>query len=181
LTKRVNSLQPVPVFSTEQPLDSSNLAVPKEKEIRMKVFCQPLFALCILAIPLFAGALLLEVANPASNPEAMRNHAVLVVRTTACHSPGETSVTATAEGVVNGTRKSIPLKVISLSTAGTFAVTREWPEQGTWAIKVVATNPEYHDYATSVLVPIRSDSVQLSSAKHYFRRPTDAEVSLALN
>ena len=147
----------------------------------MKVFCQPLLALSILAVPLFAGALLLDVGNPVSNPEAMKNHAVLVARITACHSPGETTVTATAEGVVNRMRKSIPLKVISLSTAGTFAVTREWPNEGTWAIKLVATNPEYRDYATSVLVPIRSDSVQLSAAKHYFRRPTDADVSLALN
>jgi hypothetical protein len=147
----------------------------------MKLFCKPLFALSILTIPLFAGALLLEVGNPPSNPEAMKNHAVLVARITACHSPGETTVTATAEGVVNGMRKSIPLKVISLSTAGTFAVTREWPNEGTWAIKLVATNPEYRDYATSVLVPIRSDSVQLSAAKHYFHKPTDAEVSLALN
>jgi len=147
----------------------------------MKVFPKALFVLPILAVPLLAGALLLEVGNPAVNPEAMKQHAVLVARITACHSPGETNVTATAEGVVNGMRKSIPLKVISLSTAGTFAVTREWPEQGTWAIQLVATNPEYRDYATSVLVPIRSDSVQLAAAKHYFHRPTDAEVSLALN
>jgi len=147
----------------------------------MKLFHKPLFALSILAVPLFAGALLLEVGNPASNPEAMKNHAILVARITACHAPGETTVTATAEGVVDGVRKSIPLKVISLSASGTFAVAREWPEQGAWAIKLVATNPEYRDYATSVLVPIRNDSVQLSAAKHYFRRPTDAEVSLALN
>ncbi len=147
----------------------------------MKVLSRPLFALSTLAVPLFAGALLLQVGNPASNPEAVRNHAVLVAQITACHSPGETTVTATAEGVVNGMRKSIPLKVISLSTAGTFAVAREWPNEGAWAIKLVATNPAYRDYATSVLVPIRSDSLQLSAAKYYFHRPTDAEVSLALN
>jgi hypothetical protein len=147
----------------------------------MRGFCKPLITLSVLAVPLFAGALLLEVGNPASNPEAVRNHAILVARITACHSPGETTVTATAEGVVNGMRKSIPLKVISLSTAGTFAVTREWPNEGAWAIKLVATNPDYRDYTTSVLVPIRHDSVQLTAAKHYFRRPTDAEVSLALN
>jgi hypothetical protein len=125
--------------------------------------------------------LLLEVSNPALNPEALNSHAVLVARITACHSPEKTTVQATAEGVVNGLRKSIPLKVISLTTAGTFAVAHEWPEQGTWAIKMVATNPEYKDYATSVLVPIRRDSVQLSAAKHYFHAPTDAEVSMALN
>ena len=46
---------------------------------------------------------------------------------------------------------------------------------------MVATNPEYKNYATSVMVPIQNDSVQLSAAKHYYRMPTDAEVSLALN
>ncbi|MDQ2844534.1 MAG: hypothetical protein M3Y72_26500 [Acidobacteriota bacterium] len=147
----------------------------------MKSLGRPLFALSILAVPLFAGALLLEVGNPASNPEALRSHAVLVARITACHSPEKTTVAATAEGVLNGLRKSIPLKVLSLSTAGTFAVAREWPEQGTWVIKMVATNPDYKDYATSVVVPIHNDSVQLSAAKHYFHAPTDAEVSLALN
>lgn len=147
----------------------------------MNSLWKPLFALSTLAIPLFAGALLLEVGNPSANPEALRNHAVLVARITACHSPEKTTVSATAEGIVNGVRQSIPLKVISLSTAGTFAVTRQWPEQGTWAVKMVATNPEYKDYATSVVVPLRNDSAQLSAAKHYFHAASDAEVSLALN
>jgi hypothetical protein len=147
----------------------------------MKLPWKPLFAVCTLAVPLFAGALLLEVGNPSSNPEALSNHAVLVARITACHSPEKTTVSATAEGVVDGKRQSIPLKVISLSTAGTFAVTREWPEQGTWAIKMVATNPDYKDYATSVVVPVHKDEVQLSVAKYYFHAPSNAEVSLALN
>jgi len=147
----------------------------------MKVLMKTAFALPVLVLPLFAGALLLEVGDPVANPEAVRNHAVLLARTTACHSPGETTVAATAEGVVNGMRKSIPLKVITLSTAGTFAVARQWPEQGRWVIQLVATNPEYKNYATSVLVPITNDGVELSAARHYFHAPTDAEVSLALN
>ena len=147
----------------------------------MKPLWKPLLGLSVMAVPLFAGALLLEVGNPVSNPEALRDHAVLVVRTTACHSPEKTTVSATAEGVVNGVRQSIPLKVITLSTAGTFAVTHEWPEQGAWAVKMVATNPEYKNYATSVVVPIHGDSAQLSMAKHYTHAANSAEVSLALN
>jgi hypothetical protein len=147
----------------------------------MKSLWRPLFSLCALAVPLFAGALLLEVGDPAENAEALRNHAVLVARTTACHSPGKTTVSATAEGMLNGARQTIPLKVISLSTPGTFAVAREWPHQGTWVIKMIATNPEYKDYATGVVVPVRNGSVQLAVAKHYFHAPSDAEVSAALN
>jgi hypothetical protein len=137
--------------------------------------------LTLLVAPLFAGALLLEVGNPSANPEALAKHAVLVARITACHSPEKTTITATAEGIVNGERKSIPLRVISLSTAGTFAVTREWPEQGIWAVKMVANNPDYKDYATSVVVPITKDAVQLSAVKHYSHVATDAEVAASLN
>lgn len=147
----------------------------------MNSMWRPLLALCVLSFPLFAGALLLEVSDPAGNPEALSHHAVLVVRTTACHSPGKTTVSATAEGILNGARQSIPLKVISLSTPGSFAVVREWPQRGTWAIKMAATNPDYKDYATSVVVPVRYGSVQLAAAKHYFHAPSDAEVSAALN
>jgi hypothetical protein len=147
----------------------------------MKSFRKFLCALCIVATPLFAGALVLDVGNPASNPEALKNHAVLVARISACRSPERTTVSATAEGVVNGVRQSIPLKVTSLSVAGTFAIAREWPQAGNWAIKMVATNPDYKDYATSVVVPFQNDSPQLSAVKHYFHAPTANEVSLALN
>lgn len=147
----------------------------------MKILTKSLCALPLLAAPSFAGALLLQVGNPTSNPEAARNHAVLLARTTACHSPGETKIVATAEGVVNGTRKSLPLTVIPLSPDGTFGVTHEWPAEGTWAIQLVATNPEYQNYATSVLIPVRHDSVQFPAAKHYYHAPTAAEVASALN
>ncbi len=147
----------------------------------MKTLWKFSFALAMLAAPLLAGALLLEVGNPAAYPEAVAKHAVLVARITACHSPEKTTVTATAEGMVNGARRSIPLKVISLSTPGTFAVTREWPEQGTWAVKMIATNPDYKGYATSAVVPIEKDSARLGAVKHYFYSPTDAEVAMSLN
>ena len=71
----------------------------------MRSLWNSLLALSILAAPLLAGALRLEVGNPATNQEALAQHAVLVAWTTACHSPQKTSLTATAEGVVNGIRK----------------------------------------------------------------------------
>jgi hypothetical protein len=147
----------------------------------MRTLFKPVFGLCIMAAPLFAGALLLEVGNPAANPEAIEKRAVVLARITACHSPEKTTVTASAEGVINGIRQTIPLKVISLSTAGTFAVTREWPEEGNWAVKMIATNPDYKDYATAVVVPIQRNLAESGAAKHYSHAPTEAEVSLSLN
>jgi hypothetical protein len=147
----------------------------------MRSLWNSLLALSILAAPLLAGALRLEVGNPATNQEALAQHAVLVAWTTACHSPEKTSLTATAEGVVNGIRKSIPLKVLSLSTPGTFAVTRDWPNEGTWAIKIVATNPEYKDYATSAVVPIQNNAAQTTAVRRFYHAPTESELSISLN
>ena len=146
----------------------------------MKMFFRPLFALTIAAAPIFAGTLWLQIGSPA-NPEALEKHAVLVAQVGACRSPEKTTVTATAEGVVNGLRKSIPLKVIPLSTPSTFAVTREWPDEGVWAVKMIVTNPDYKDFANSAVVPIQKNSAQLAAIKHYVHAPTEAEVSASLN
>jgi len=113
----------------------------------------------ILAAPLFAGALTLQVDDPRSNPEAMAKNAVVVTHITACHSPEKTTVTATAEGLVNGQRQTIPLKVVSLSQPGAFAVSRQWPQQGTWTVKMTATNPDYPNYSNSVTVPLKPDTL----------------------
>jgi hypothetical protein len=147
----------------------------------MRTAVKSLAAVLLVGLPLLAGALMLEIGNPASNPEALSKHAALVARTTACHSPEKTSMTAMAEGVIDGQRRSIPLKLIPLSTPGTFAITREWPSVGTWAVKIVARNPEYKDYATGALVPFEANSVEWAAVKHYFHEPTGKEVAAMLD
>jgi hypothetical protein len=123
----------------------------------------------------------LDIGNPSANQEAVAKHAVLVARMTACNSPEKTTVTASAEGVVDGMRKSIPLKIVPLSTAGTYAITREWPTEGSWAVRMVATNPDYKDYTASVLVPLDNGALQWASVKHYYRHPpAEAEVAAVL-
>ncbi|HLH01620.1 MAG TPA: hypothetical protein VKX25_02535 [Bryobacteraceae bacterium] len=132
-----------------------------------------------LAIPLCAGALALQILNPADSAEAQSKHLVLLARTTACHSPDKTRISASAEGMANGARQSIPLRVIALSVPGTFGVAQEWPAQGQWVVKVVATNPEYQNYATGALVAFENGSRQSASSRTYFHAPTEAE-TLAL-
>jgi hypothetical protein len=122
----------------------------------------------------------LELGNPAANPEAAAKQAVLVARITACHAPEKTALTATAEGVTNGGRESIPLKVIRLSKPDSFAVTRQWPESGEWVVKIVATNPQYKNYATSVLVPVGGNSFKWAGVKYFPHAPTNAEVDASL-
>ena len=145
------------------------------------MFPKTLLALCALTgSVLLAGGLWLEVGNPAANPEAKEKGAALVLRIMACKSPEKTNITATAEGIVEGSRRTVALRVIPLSTPGTFAVTREWPSEGNWAVRAVATNPEYKDYATGVVVRIEQGGFDRADVKRFYHAPTPTEVDTAL-
>ena len=127
------------------------------------------FVSSLAALPMLAGALIIQIGNPAANLEAQAKHAAIVARITACHSPEKTIVTAKATGSVDGRQQSIPLHVISLSTPGTYAVTHEWPEQGDWVIQFEATNPDYKNYATGARVEVNGNTVEWTKVKPYVR------------
>jgi hypothetical protein len=134
----------------------------------------------LVAVPVFAGALTLEVSNANSSPEAQSKNAVAVARITACQSPEKTVVTATAEGIVEGKRTSMPLKVLALLAPGTFAVTHEWPAEGIWTVRFEATNPDYRNYATGVVVPVHKDGIHRAEAKPVYHATTEQDVNSAL-
>lgn len=68
---------------------------------------------------------------------------VLLVQADGCHGPGAT-VSATAEGIVNGRRRSIPLRLSKVRTdaAGnvTYALRRQWPTEGTWVVSLTGVS-----------------------------------------
>jgi len=138
------------------------------------------FAASFVAVPVFAGALTLQVDEAGANREATTKHAIVVAHITACHSPEKTMVTATAEGIVKGKHQTIPLKVIHLSEPGAFAVAREWPREGSWTVKMVATNPDYKDYATSIVVPIDGEVANRAAAKVFYHAASADEVDSVL-
>ncbi|HEV8234449.1 MAG TPA: hypothetical protein VGP84_07610 [Gemmatimonadaceae bacterium] len=45
-------------------------------------------------------------------------------------------VSGTAEGIVNGSRRSIALRFDSTGRPGVFAVRRQWPSDGTWLLRI---------------------------------------------
>ena len=50
--------------------------------------------------------------------------------------PAMGDVTGTAEGLVNGARKTIPLRIDKTSHPGVFAVSKQWPAEGTWLLRI---------------------------------------------
>ena len=136
-----------------------------------------IFVLAFTVVPLFAGALTLQIGNPSASKEAQSKNAAAVVEVLACHSPEKTTVTATAIGSVDGKQQIVLLKVLALSKSGMYAVTHEWPEKGEWVIKFVATNPDYRNYATGALIPTKGNTVEWMQAKNYFHEPNAEDVS----
>jgi hypothetical protein len=51
---------------------------------------------------------------------------------------GTLTVTGTAEGLVAGERRSIPLELTVAGTEGVYRVRRQWPSRGVWVLRLVA-------------------------------------------
>jgi hypothetical protein len=132
------------------------------------------------AVSLVAGGFALEIGKPSANPGAQAKNAVLVVRGYACAAPEKTTVSARAEGVVNGKRESIPLKLISLSGESTYAITRQWPAEGKWVITLVEANPRFPSQP-SAIVKMNGNSVDWASITRLQRSPSPQEIDVALN
>ena len=56
-----------------------------------------------------------------------------------CGDPAAARITATAEGILNGSRQSVTLKLAPLSPPGVHAVSRDMPSGGVWVINLVGT------------------------------------------
>src|SRR5262245_47493617 len=88
-----------------------------------------------------------------ANVEGPFKDATYFVRTAHCGEPASMSVTATAEGIVNGQRKSLPIKLTPTKEKGVYQFARTWPSQGTWIVRLT---PAGRDRAVT-LVSISSD------------------------
>ena len=64
----------------------------------------------------------------------------------ACTGPASFSIAATAEGVVNGERKSIPLELKAMKEPGAYQFERAWPKQGTWLVRTEMSGS--HNFVT---------------------------------
>lgn len=137
-------------------------------------------ALFCLSLPALAGGFYIELGTPSASKDGLAKDAFVVARLTGCHQPERGTLTATAEGIVNGKRQTITAKVTPLSTPGMFAVAQTWPTEGTWMLHLAATHPEWN-VATSTLVKVDAKSFVRASAKMANRSATKSEIESFLH
>lgn len=81
----------------------------------------------------------LSVEMPANPLDPATRGAAFVVHTYRHSRPEATPLTGTAEGVVDGERRSIPLAFRPTGQPGVFAVDQSWPEAGAWVLAISTT------------------------------------------
>ena len=97
-----------------------------------------------------AGGFQLSIETPTGAADPQLKDVVLVARTYGCHQPADAKLTATAEGLLNGQRKSMPLELRSIGS-GVYAIKQQWPSEGAWVLTLTGA---YNGMTSSVLVEL---------------------------
>jgi hypothetical protein len=88
------------------------------------------------ATPAVAGPPWISIELPANPYDAATRNAFLVVHAFHHGMAVAFPVDGTAEGIVNGERRTIQLKLTATSRTGEYALERNWPSQGTWTLVI---------------------------------------------
>ena len=139
-----------------------------------------LAVLAVLVIPVagWAQDFALQVGPPIAGGSQPAKSSLLVVRPGGCADPASAQITATAEGVVDGTRRSVPLKHSTLPTPGVHAVPKDWATGGFWIVNLVGTCA---GKTAGAIVPVGPNySYRRESVKLLAHRPTPAEIDASL-
>jgi len=113
--------------------------------------------LAIFAMPFaHAGGLFFSIGNPDAVSDPAARGAFVTARVLTCFGDVLTGrpIRATAEGLVNGKRVSVPRKVVPLSTPGLHAIQWTRPAEGVWVLEL------RESYDLGVIVPVGRDGVR---------------------
>ena len=108
-----------------------------------------LFA-AVLATPALAGPPWISIELPVNPYDQSMCGAFLLVHAFHHGTPVGFPIEGTAEGLVNGERRSVKLEFTATSRPGVYALKRMWPTEGTWTL-VVKVIQEESDAATAVV------------------------------
>jgi hypothetical protein len=116
------------------------------------------------------------IGSPVASQQFQFKAASFVFRTEGCDS-ATPQVSATAEGMVKGERKSVELKVAPGSKPGIYAVFQNWPPEGQWLVNLKGT---CGNFSAGALVPIGPRGFIRESSKFFPRSATDREIETSL-
>ena len=126
----------------------------------------------------FAQTFTFTIGSPVASMDGRSKLAAFVFRTEGCADAAKAQVDGTAEGLVQGARKSVALKLTAMSTPGVYAVYPTWPADGDWVVSLRGTCA---DASAGALIPIGPGGFIRASSKFLPRPATAAELDAALH
>ncbi|MGE0551932.1 MAG: hypothetical protein AB7R55_00755 [Gemmatimonadales bacterium] len=106
--------------------------------VRRRSLLAALFAFTV-ATPLLAGPAWIAIEFPANPYAPGSQDAFLMVHAFHHRAPAGLTVTGTAEGIVGGARRSIPLTLRATQRTGVFALSNQWGDAGVWSLVLTVT------------------------------------------
>ena len=106
-------------------------------------------------VPKPVGPPWISIEYPVNPYDAATRDAFLVVHAFHHGTPTGFPVSGTAEGLVNGQRRTIKLEFQRASREGEFALRKQWPDQGTWTLVISVMQRE--EDKVSAIIDLASD------------------------
>ena len=106
-------------------------------------------------VPAPVGPPWISIEYPVNPYDQATRDAFLVVHAFHHGTPVGFPVSGTAEGIVNGQRRSIKLEFQQTPRTGEYALRKQWPDQGTWTL-VIGVMQAQEDRVTAI-VDLSSD------------------------
>jgi hypothetical protein len=126
----------------------------------------------------FAEDFSLDIGSAVAAGNFRAKNALFAVRSKGCAQPGKTELRGTAEGLVDGERRTVQLKhVTAMPTPGVFTVVQEWPPMGVWVVNLIA---QCGESTASALVPIGPKGFVRESSKFFARPAAHEEITESL-
>ena len=126
-----------------------------------------MFARALISIALVFWPPWISIEAPVSpfDPDA-RGAAFLVHAMERDHVPQVSELTATAEGLVNGRRQTMTVRLDATRRPGVFALRKQWPTDGTWLVRVTLEETTAivtfeRDGRASARVPVQPSDARL--------------------
>ncbi len=86
-------------------------------------------------------------------------------------------ITARAEGIVAGSRVSVPLNPSTAQASGVFGIAPQWGNQGKWVVAITAT---CKGEITGAIVAVEGYDFKRDSSRLLSHAPTQAEIEADL-
>lgn len=113
--------------------------------------------LTLAAAPAVAGPPWISIEYPANPHDQRTRDAFLVVNTFHHGTPSAMPLRGTAEGIVRGERRTVTLRFGPTERTASFALTRQWPQDGRWVLNISLAPEESGTIEASVLVVLGTD------------------------